>query len=258
MSGEPPRHSICPLASWLNSSGRAIRPGPPRYCGIAQTRYSSVRCAGPLLKALLGRARRGARNVGDTTIDWARNRVMVLDLLDRLCCHHDYRKRLDHWRLIERPGETGLCPPPHRARHELERPWCAGWSSAVTRVVERSRQLGELRARCGPTLIGHLPSADWATSPSGMISPASSSACSSASRRSTSGSTPWIRRGRSRRVDHAIQHWLATTPGHPPSGTARCRAEPPTSGRSAVDHDAFDLDFVRSRVHLLFDYAPSR
>ena len=52
----------------------------------------------------------------DHRIDWARSRVTVLDLLDRLCTHHHDLKSLDGWGLVEGRGKRAFVPPDD-ARH---------------------------------------------------------------------------------------------------------------------------------------------
>ena len=52
----------------------------------------------------------------DHRIDWAKSRVTVLDLLDRLCSHHHDLKSLDGWGLVEGRGKRAFVPRDDR-RH---------------------------------------------------------------------------------------------------------------------------------------------
>jgi hypothetical protein len=55
----------------------------------------------------------------DHRVDWAKSRVTVLDLLDRLCSHHHDLKSLDGWALVHGRGKRAFVPPddPRHPRH---------------------------------------------------------------------------------------------------------------------------------------------
>ena len=52
----------------------------------------------------------------DHRVDWARTRITLLDLLDRLCPHHHDLKTLDGWALVRGRGKRAFVPPGD-ARH---------------------------------------------------------------------------------------------------------------------------------------------
>lgn len=63
----------------------------------------------------------------DHRLDWARSRITVFDLLDRLCSHHHDLKSLDGWGLVEGRGKRRFVPP--------DDPRHPGWSSAASSAV---------------------------------------------------------------------------------------------------------------------------
>jgi hypothetical protein len=63
----------------------------------------------------------------DHRIDWAKRRVTVLDLLDRLCSHHHDLKSLDRWGLVEGRGKRAFVPPDDPRHHRWS---CSGSGAA--------------------------------------------------------------------------------------------------------------------------------
>ena len=47
----------------------------------------------------------------DHRVDWARSHLTVLDLLDRLCCHHHQLKTRENWALVPGRGKRDFVPP---------------------------------------------------------------------------------------------------------------------------------------------------
>ena len=47
----------------------------------------------------------------DHRVDWARSRLTVLDLLDRLCTHHHDLKTRENWALVTGRGKRDFVPP---------------------------------------------------------------------------------------------------------------------------------------------------
>ncbi len=56
----------------------------------------------------------------DHRVDWARSRLTVFDLLDRLCAHHHDLKSREGWALVEGRGKRAFVPP-HDPRHPRHR-----------------------------------------------------------------------------------------------------------------------------------------
>ena len=56
--------------------------------------------------------------------DWARTRVTLLDLLDRLCEHDHNLKTRENWALVDGVGKRPMVPPidPRHPRHAIPKP----------------------------------------------------------------------------------------------------------------------------------------
>jgi hypothetical protein len=58
----------------------------------------------------------------DHRLDWSQTHYTVLDLLDRLCCHHHNLKTRDNWGLVEGRGKRAFVPPddPRHPNHKAQ------------------------------------------------------------------------------------------------------------------------------------------
>ena len=67
---------------------------------------------------------RAAHLQSDHRVDWSKTHVTVLDLLDRLCKFHHYRKTYHGWALVHGRGKRAFVPPDD-PRHPRQGPEAA-------------------------------------------------------------------------------------------------------------------------------------